>query len=144
MRISTKGHHAVMAMTDIARKGAGKPVSLAEVAERQGISLSYLEQLVAKLKKKGLLKSARGPGGGYMLGLPQEEISVADIVNAVDNSAPCESVADKDSASGRQLADLLWHAVGDAITEYLKKVSLADVCNCTFCPDGKFKNKNFG
>lgn len=141
MRISTKGHHAVMAMTDLARNGDGKPVSLADVAERQGISLSYLEQLVAKLKSKGLVKSMRGPGGGYMLGAPYDRISVADIVSAVDDSTPRIRIEDPMNATGRQLTDLLWQAVGDTISGYLRTINLSDVCNCSLCPDGKVTEK---
>jgi Rrf2 family iron-sulfur cluster assembly transcriptional regulator len=84
MRLSTKGRYAVMAMTDLARHGADRAVSLAEIASRQEISLSYLEQLFARLRRGGLVKSARGPGGGYRLAKPAYETSVAEIVLAVD------------------------------------------------------------
>ena len=85
MRLSTKGRYAVMAMADLAQhEAANKPVSLADIAQRQEISLSYLEQLFAKLRRSGLVKSVRGPGGGYRLSRPATEIRVADIIVAVD------------------------------------------------------------
>src|SRR5690242_21375669 len=84
MRLSTKGRYAVTAMADLAAQENGKPVALAEIAKRQEISLSYLEQLFAKLRRQGLVKSVRGPGGGYRLGSPADELRVADIILAVD------------------------------------------------------------
>src|SRR5215831_11269330 len=84
MRLSTKGRYAVMAMVDLACHGRGAPVSLAEIALRQEISLSYLEQLFAMLRKGGLVKSVRGPGGGYLLALDRSETRIADIILAVD------------------------------------------------------------
>src|ERR1041385_5538205 len=84
MRLSTKGRYAVMAMADLAGHENGRAVSLADIALRQEISLSYLEQLFAKLRRHGLVKSVRGPGGGYRLSRPAEEVRVADIILAVD------------------------------------------------------------
>ncbi|HEY8948527.1 MAG TPA: Rrf2 family transcriptional regulator, partial [Rhizomicrobium sp.] len=85
MRLSTKGRYAVMAMADLAAHEAGeRPVSLAEIAKRQEISLSYLEQLFAKLRRGALVKSVRGPGGGYRLSRPSAEVRIADIIMAVD------------------------------------------------------------
>lgn len=133
MRISSKGRHAVMAMTDISRNGIDKPVPLAEVAKRQNISLSYLEQLIAKLKARGLLTSTRGPGGGYKLSVPADRIPVFDIVDAVDDPIPRIHIADPLTASGKQLTDLLWQAIGDEIRSYLKTITLNDVNNCTLC-----------
>ena len=98
MRISTKGRHAVMAMTDLARNGTEKPVSLAEVSRRQEISLSYLEQLIARLKSKGLVKSMRGPGGGYQLNHPADKITVFEIVRAVDDHTPRMQVDEQEPA----------------------------------------------
>ena len=93
MRLSTKGRYAVMAMADLASfDEAGKPVSLADIAQRQEISLSYLEQLFAKLRRGGLVRSVRGPGGGYRLSRPAAELRVADIVMAVDE--PLADAAD--------------------------------------------------
>ena len=85
MRLSTKGRYAVMAMADLAgNAGEGRPVALADIAERQDISLSYLEQLFAKLRRGGLVTSVRGPGGGYRLSRPSGELRIADIIVAVD------------------------------------------------------------
>jgi len=133
MRISTKGRHAVMAMVDIARNGREKPVALAEIAQRQGISLSYLEQLMALMKSEGLVKSVRGPGGGYLLNSPSESIVINDIVIAVDDHTPRVRVDDPAKATGRELTDLLWQAIGDEISSYLKTITLADVEGCTLC-----------
>ena len=84
MRLSTKGRYAVMAMVDLATHSDGKPVALADIADRQEISLSYLEQLFGKLRKGGLVKSVRGPGGGYLLAREAGETRVSDIIMAVD------------------------------------------------------------
>ena len=84
MKLSTKGRYAVMAMVDLARQGANGPVTLAEIAERQDISLSYLEQLFGKLRKGAQVKSVRGPGGGYMLSRHPSEMRISDIIVAVD------------------------------------------------------------
>src|SRR6185437_12127699 len=84
MRLSTKGRYAVMAMVDLACHSGGNPVSLAEIAERQEISLSYLEQLFAKLRRGGLVRSVRGPGGGYLLAHDRDDTRIADIILAVD------------------------------------------------------------
>lgn len=127
MRISTKGRHAVMAMVDIARQGGEKPVPLAEVAQRQKISLSYLEQLVAKLKRNHLVKSMRGPGGGYLLGQAAEAITIHQIVTAVDVGAREMPVFEGDNQTARQMTDRLWNKMGDEINKFLKGVSLADV-----------------
>ncbi len=84
MRLSTKGRYAITAMLDLALKSDGEPVTLAEISLNQGISLSYLEQLFSSLRAKGLVKGVRGPGGGYYLAKPASQISIAEIVSAVD------------------------------------------------------------
>jgi Rrf2 family iron-sulfur cluster assembly transcriptional regulator len=84
MKLSTKGRYAVMAMVDLACHCRGTPVSLADIAERQEISLSYLEQLFAKLRRGGLVRSVRGPGGGYLPARPLDETRISDIILAVD------------------------------------------------------------
>ena len=86
MKLSTKGRYSVMAMVDLARYGKGKPMPLAEIADRQEISLSYLEQLFRNLRRGGLVKSVRGPGGGYLLSREAREIRVSDIIVAVDET----------------------------------------------------------
>lgn len=132
MRLSTKGRYAVMAMVDLASHGRGKPVALADVADRQEISLSYLEQLFGKLRKSGLVRSVRGPGGGYLLARDATDLRVADIIMAVDESiattrcrpGPAGCHDDK----SRCLTHDLWQELGNQIFLFLSSVSLADVC----------------
>jgi Rrf2 family iron-sulfur cluster assembly transcriptional regulator len=133
MRLSTKGRYAVMAMVDLAKHSGGEPVSLAEIAERQEISLSYLEQLFAKLRKGGLVNSVRGPGGGYLLAFAASETRISDIILAVDEPiratrcTPGAPVGCRGNKS-RCLTHDLWEELGNQIHLYLSSVSLADVC----------------
>jgi Rrf2 family iron-sulfur cluster assembly transcriptional regulator len=133
MRLSTKGRYAVMAMVDLAKHSGGEPVSLAEIAERQEISLSYLEQLFAKLRKGGLVNSVRGPGGGYLLAFATAETRISDIILAVDEPiratrcTPGAPVGCRGNKS-RCLTHDLWEELGNQIHLYLSSVSLADVC----------------
>ena len=133
MRLSTKGRYAVMAMTDLAMHEVGsRPVSLADIAERQGISLSYLEQLFAKLRRNGLVASVRGPGGGYRLSRPSDEVRVADIIMAVDepiNATRCKLGSAKGCAiqGARCVTHDLWEELGRQLHVFLSSVSLADV-----------------
>jgi Rrf2 family transcriptional regulator, iron-sulfur cluster assembly transcription factor len=134
VKLSTKGRYAVMAMVDLASNSKGQPVALADIAERQEISLSYLEQLFAKLRKGGLVKSVRGPGGGYLLAHPVEESRVSDIIVAVDEpirATRCApgSPAGCRSNKSRCLTHDLWEELGNQIHLYLSSVSLADICN---------------
>jgi Rrf2 family iron-sulfur cluster assembly transcriptional regulator len=126
MKLTTKGRYAVIAMVDIARSGAGRPVSLAEIAERQGISLAYLEQLFCKLRRGGLVASVRGPGGGYRLGREAGAIPIADIILAVDDRLCAD-----DDAAAEEVGDCairaLWRALADHVQSFLRAVSLADV-----------------
>lgn len=132
MRLSTKGRYAVMAMADLARRenDAARAVALADIAARQEISLSYLEQLFARLRRKGLVISARGPGGGYRLARTAGDTSIADIVHAVDE--PLRATRCRESKGcmikgERCLTHDLWANLGDRIEDYLASVSLADV-----------------
>ena len=133
MRLSTKGRYAVMAMADLAGHALdARPVALAEIAERQGISLSYLEQLFAKLRRGGLVKSVRGPGGGYRLSRASDEMRIADIIVAVDEpiaATRCKPGSAKGCAKGgaRCLTHDLWEELGQQIHVFLSSVSLADV-----------------
>ncbi len=133
MRLSTKGRYAVMAMADLAaQETPSSPVSLAEIAKRQEISLSYLEQLFAKLRRGQLVKSVRGPGGGYRLTRSADEIRVADIIVAVDeplSATRCESGSSKGcmGTSSRCVTHDLWEELGHQIHVFLASVSLADV-----------------
>ena len=131
MRLSTKGRYAVMAMTDLARHGAGRAVSLAEIAARQEISLSYLEQLFARLRRGGLVSSVRGPGGGYRLARPAGETSIAEIVLAVDeplHATRCGNTGRGCMPGGEKcLTHNLWEELGRHIHAFLAGVTLADV-----------------
>jgi Rrf2 family iron-sulfur cluster assembly transcriptional regulator len=132
MRLSTKGRYAVMAMVDLAKHSAGQPVSLAEIAERQEISLSYLEQLFARLRKGGLVKSVRGPGGGYRLAFAASDTRISDIILAVDEpirATRCTPGAPTGCRGNqsRCLTHDLWEELGNQIHLYLSSVSLSDV-----------------
>ena len=136
MRLSTKGRYAVMAMADLAgHMGANddiKPVALADIAERQDISLSYLEQLFAKLRRGGLVTSVRGPGGGYRLSRTSDALRIADIIMAVDEpiaATRCKqgSVRGCTKTGARCVTHDLWEELGQQIHVFLSSVSLADV-----------------
>lgn len=135
MKLSTKGRYAVMAMVDLANSSSerGKPVSLSDIATRQAISLSYLEQLLGKLRRSGLVKSVRGPGGGYLLSRNYEDIRISDIVTAADEHLSATRCS-PGSAEGcradksRCLTHDLWDELTNQIIMYLSSVSLADVC----------------
>ena len=132
MRLSTRGRYGVMAMVDLAKHGQGRPIALAEIAERQEISLSYLEQLFAKLRSAGLVKSVRGPGGGYLLGPGGDETRVSDIILAVDEpirATRCTPGAPTGcrGSKSRCLTHDLWEELGNQIHLYLSSVTLADV-----------------
>ncbi|MBI1329545.1 MAG: Rrf2 family transcriptional regulator [Alphaproteobacteria bacterium] len=133
MRLSTKGRYAVMAMADLAGNTAdNRPVPLAEIAKRQEISLSYLEQLFAKLRRGGLVKSIRGPGGGYRLARAANEIRIADVILAVDEpiqATRCRAGSGKGcmGANGRCVTHDLWEELGRQIHVFLSSVTLGDV-----------------
>jgi Rrf2 family iron-sulfur cluster assembly transcriptional regulator len=132
VKLSTKGRYAVMAMVDIAAHTQGKPIALADVAERQEISLSYLEQLFGKLRRGGLVKSVRGPGGGYLLAHAAADTRISDIILSVDEpikTTRCTpgSPAGCRSNQSRCLTHDLWEELGNIIHLFLSSVSLADV-----------------
>jgi Rrf2 family iron-sulfur cluster assembly transcriptional regulator len=145
MRLSTKGRYAVMAMTDLAaRQDADglRAVSLAEIAARQEISLSYLEQLFARLRRRGLVKSLRGPGGGYRLARTAGETHIAEIVLAVDEplrATRCGHASAKGcmKAGVRCTTHDLWEEMGRQLHSYLASVSLADVLEGRLTPEAK-------
>jgi Rrf2 family iron-sulfur cluster assembly transcriptional regulator len=131
-RLGTKGRYAVMAMVDLAGSCRGGPVALADIAQRQEISLSYLEQLFAKLREGGLVKSVRGPGGGYLLARPAESVRVSDIIQAVDESIRVTRCGEGSSSGCREnqsrcLTHDLWEELGAQIHDYLSSVTVADV-----------------
>ncbi len=132
MKLSTKGRYAVMAMVDLATHTEGRPVSLADIADRQEISLSYLEQLFAKLRRGGLVRSVRGPGGGYLLAHNREETRISDIILAVDEPiratrcTPGQPFGCR-SNKRRCMTHDLWDELGNQIYLYLSSVTVADV-----------------
>ena len=135
MQLGAKARYAVMAMTDLARAlrdgEADRPVSLADIAARQELSLNYLEQLFGHLRRAGLVTSARGPGGGYRLARSPSQTAIADIVEAVDepiHAVRCGAAKPAGCLSGgRCLTHDLWDGLGAEIDRYLKSVSLEDV-----------------
>lgn len=135
MQLSTKGRYAVMAMVDLAGHGSGSSVTLASIAERQHISVAYLEQLFMKLRRSGLVKAVRGPRGGYQLARAASEISVADIMTAADEPVRMNrcSVEGNDWCLGskRCATHDLWRALGAHISAFLGSVSLKDVLDGT-------------
>jgi Rrf2 family iron-sulfur cluster assembly transcriptional regulator len=129
MRLTTKGRYAVTAMLDLAIHGLKKPVSLNDISGRQGISLSYLEQLFAKLRRNDLVSSVRGPGGGYRLSRDGKEISIAQVVDAVNESMDATRCNRKgDCQDGNQcLTHNLWMDLSDQIHEFLNDISIGDL-----------------
>jgi len=129
MHLTTKGRYAVTAMLDLASNETGKPVTLDIISQRQNISLSYLEQLFAKLRKASLVKSVRGPGGGYLLNPPAEEVTLTQIIEAVDENIDlrrCQGL--KNCLRGREcVSHHLWCEVSDQIRGFLSNKSLQQV-----------------
>jgi Rrf2 family iron-sulfur cluster assembly transcriptional regulator len=120
MRMSTKGRFAVNALIDLALREAAGPVALATISARQQVSLSYLEQLFSRLRRDGVVESTRGPGGGYTLGRPAAEITVADIVTAVDD--PLENTEAEAAADG--LSQALWQRLNATMLQYMATITL--------------------
>lgn len=131
MKLTSKGRYAVTAVLDIALNADGGPVSLADISERQHISLSYLEQLFAKLRKDGLVKSVRGPGGGYQLGLPSEQISVGMIIAAVNENIHVTKCLGRENCKNgvECLTHELWEDLSLRIESFLNEIILAELVN---------------
>ena len=129
MRLSTKGRYAVTAMLDLALNSGKGPVTLADISVNQGISLSYLEQLFASLRGKQLVRGVRGPGGGYYLGKPSDEIFIADIICAVDEWVEFTLCGGRENCRDgkRCLTHTLWDQLSDEIFSFLNGISLADL-----------------
>ncbi|ADE15037.1 iron-sulfur cluster assembly transcription factor IscR [Nitrosococcus halophilus Nc 4] len=129
MRLTTKGRYAVTAMLDLALHYEQGPITLADISRRQGISLSYLEQLFARLRKKGLVDSARGPGGGYRLSREAEKISVIDVISAVDESVDATRCRGLKNCQGDQrcLTHELWEDLSRQIYEFLSRITLGEL-----------------
>jgi Rrf2 family protein len=131
MELNTRGRYAVMAMADLTKNGGGGSVPLSAVAQRQQISLDYLEQLFLKLRRAGLVESLRGRHGGYKLGRPADEIFVAEIMSAVEEGTRMTRCFGEQTAGclgeNRCLTHNLWTALGDQIENFLASISLKDV-----------------
>jgi len=148
VKISARGRYSMQALFDLAHHSHGEPVPLHQIAERQNLSLPFLEQIFHKLKKAGVVKSVRGPKGGYVLTRPCSHVSVGEILRLTD--ASLYAVAKNDPEQGRQvlledgrMSELLWRHLEEHITTFLEKVNIADLCTetqsntcpvCT-CPD---------
>jgi Rrf2 family iron-sulfur cluster assembly transcriptional regulator len=126
MRLTTKGRFAVTAMIDLAMQNGSGPVTLAEISQRQKISLSYLEQLFAKLRRRALVDSVRGPGGGYCLAKDMGDVSVADIIQAVDEPIDATQCGGKENCQDdhKCITHDLWAKLNDQILDYLRGVTL--------------------
>jgi len=131
MKLTTKGRYAVTAMLDLALHSVANPITLSDISERQSLSLSYLEQLFARLKKNKLVSSTRGPGGGYQLAKAPENINVAEVIMAVDEPIDATGCGGtKQCQKGSMcLAHHLWLDLSDSIHNYLNNISLAEVIN---------------
>lgn len=125
MRMSSKGRYAVVAVLDVAGNAGTRPVSLADVAIRQRISLSYLEQLFAMLRRAGLVAASRGPGGGYRLQRPSGEITVGQVFQAVEDAGATTETGARDWSEGPAAG--LWDALDAHIERFLEHVTLADL-----------------
>jgi len=135
LKITTKGRYAIRAILDLAYHSRGEPIPISNVAVRQEISQTYLEHLFGKLRKAELVKSIRGPGGGYLLAKPMDKISVRDVFMAVGESVtPVECVAIDGDHSACNKVDqcislLLWRKLAKSIVETLDSITLADLCS---------------
>lgn len=129
MRLTTKGRYAVTAMLDLSLNYGAGAITLADISERQGISLSYLEQLFARLRKQGLVSSSRGPGGGYRLSRSAENITVLDVISAVDEKVDSTQCHGKHNchADEQCVSHELWESLSNQISSYLDGITLQQV-----------------
>ena len=129
MKLTSKGRYAVTAMLDVTIHAVSGPVSLADISERQGISLSYLEKLFSRLRKEGLVTSVRGPGGGYRLGRCSAQIAVADVIYAVNESVDATKCSGKGNCQGGEqcLTHSLWEGLSQRIEEFLRNITLSEL-----------------
>jgi Rrf2 family iron-sulfur cluster assembly transcriptional regulator len=138
MKISTKGHYAVQAMVDLATRKSDQPVPLSAIAKRQNISLNYLEQLFLKLRKMNMVKSARGPGGGYILARDPSQISIGEIFDAVNENIVLTECIDDNSFCSKThncLTQILWLKISESLKKTLFSITLGEVIEET----GKFE-----
>ncbi len=131
MRLTTKGRYAVTAMLDLALHACNDPVALADISLRQGISLSYLEQLFSKLRQHELVRSMRGPGGGYLLNKVASDISIAQVIDAVDESLDTTRCREKGNCQDGEtcLTHHLWLDLSTEIHQFLSNITLQDLMN---------------
>jgi Rrf2 family iron-sulfur cluster assembly transcriptional regulator len=141
MKLSTKGRYAVTALADIALNGQSLPVTLAEISERQDISLAYLEQLFVRLRRAGLVDSVRGPGGGYLLAQVPEQLRISDIMVAVDerlNAMGCDGDLQGGIGCGKSkeacLTHNLWEQLSAHVHVFLNQTTIADVVGDRMVP----------
>jgi Rrf2 family protein len=130
VELNTKARYAVMAMADLAKHGEAAAVPLSAIAERQSLSMAYLEQIFLRLRRAGLVASARGRAGGYQLARPAHAIRIAEIMNAVEEETRMTRCLDGDIGclgDKRCLTHALWHALGGHIAAFLSNVSLQEV-----------------
>ncbi len=130
MRMSTKAQYAVRAMVNLDLHSAGKPVSLKDISARESISLAYLEQLFVKLRRGDIVTSVRGPGGGYMLSRPAQEIQVDQIIDSVEESLVPVSCMDQQNGCACDdhcVTHSVWHGLGEKIRQFLGSITLADL-----------------
>jgi Rrf2 family protein len=135
LRLSTKGQYGVRAMFEIARGYPGRPVTIREISERQDVSVAYLEQILNRLRKAGLIRSVKGPGGGYLLAGSPEEISIASILDELEGPVAITSCLDPEEGCVRVdscVTHLLWKALGEQIEGYLKTISLRNLLSGDF------------
>lgn len=138
MKLTSKGRYALSAMLDVALSGAAQPVNLAEIAERQGVSMSYLEHIFVRLKRADLVCSVRGPGGGYKLSRDADEISVAQVIHAmnenfsaINNECDAEVCCQNDQKNNREpcLSHELWVKLSLRIERFLDTISIGELIN---------------
>jgi len=131
MRLSTKGQYAVRAMVNLAGHNGKKPVNLKDISDGEGISLSYLEQLFVKLRRGNIVKSVRGPGGGYVLAKPSSQISVGEVISVVEEPLNPVACLDKDSSGCERAPSCttqnVWKGLAEKISEFLNSISIEDL-----------------
>lgn len=130
MRMSTKAQYAVRAMVNLNLHSEGEPVSLRDISLRESISLTYLEQLFVKLRRGHIVKSVRGPGGGYLLARPAQEIQVDEIIDSVEESLVPVSCMDQKNGCAcddQCVTHNVWHGLGERIRQFLSSITLADL-----------------
>lgn len=147
LRLSTKGQYGVRAMFEIARGYPGRPVTIREISERQDVSVAYLEQILNRLRKAGLVKSVKGPGGGYLLAGSPGEISIASILDELEGPVAITSCLDPEEGCVRVdscVTHLLWKALGEQIEGYLKTISLQNLLTGDFHGAGQSSKAESG